>query len=169
MTINPLCHQSLHRASHWQLGIGNLALDDGVKVRVRFRPRQADPGAAMVIHRGVDGCLLVQRKPLVGIWLRTHERFRWQPPQPQRQISKRCDLRERGTVDAMACAGSRLACGTVSAKSRAGAPGHDMQQSASASAVVVVHQRICLDAHRTCAMRPVSASEAAAGPLGALA
>lgn len=73
MTIKPLGHQSLHRAPHRQLGICNLALDDGVKGRMRFRPWNSNPGAAMVIHHGIDTFLLVQSKPSIRI--RLHERI----------------------------------------------------------------------------------------------
>ncbi len=69
MTIQPFGHQSLRRASHRQLGIGNLVLDDGVNDGVQLLPREADPGMPMICQHEINPFLLIQRKPLVRMRL----------------------------------------------------------------------------------------------------
>ncbi len=69
VTIQPFGHQSLRRASHWQLGISNLVLDDGVNDSVQFLPREVDPRMSMILQHDIDPLLFVQRKPLIRLWL----------------------------------------------------------------------------------------------------
>ncbi|SFJ62731.1 hypothetical protein SAMN04487925_109195 [Bradyrhizobium sp. cf659] len=69
VTIEPLGHQSLRRASHRQLGISHLVLDDDVNDSVQSLPREANPGTSMIPQHSIDPFLFVQRKPLIRMWL----------------------------------------------------------------------------------------------------
>ncbi len=70
VTIQPFGHQSLRRAPHRQLGIGNLALDHGVDNSVQCLARVVDPRTSMIAQYKIDPFLFVQRKPLLRRWLR---------------------------------------------------------------------------------------------------
>lgn len=69
VTIQPFGHQSLRRASHWQLGIGNLVLDHNVNDSVQSLSREADPRMSMIAQHNIDPFQFVQRKPLFRVWL----------------------------------------------------------------------------------------------------